>query len=153
LAREERAKETLEDLKQFVASEERVLEKSRTLADKGPEDLTQPDQENLGELAREVEKWAKFFEEKLTDFSKLPNQDFADSSMAEEFNQVFQEVRKAADALTRKKVELAVPHEQSGLENAQELEHNLERWLPDAPDNIKWSMEEPLAPTDIALAE
>jgi len=153
LAREERAQAALEDVKHFVAAEERVLEKSRTLADKGPEDLTQPDQENLGELAREEEKWAKFFEEKLTDFSKLPNQDFADSSMAEEFNQVFQEVRKAADALTRKKVEMAVPHEQSGLENAQELEHNLERWLPDAADNIKWSMEEPLAPTDIAMAE
>ena len=153
LAREERAKEALEDVKHFVAAEERVLEKSRTLADKGPEDLTQQEQENLGELAREEEKWAKFFEEKLTDFSKLPNQDFADSSMAEEFNQVFQEVQKAADALTQKKIELAVPHEQSGLENAKELVNNLERWLPDAPDNIKWSMEEPLAPADIAMAE
>ena len=153
LAREERAKEELEDLEHFVAAEERVLEKSRTLADKGPEDLTQQEQENLGELAREEEKWAKFFEEKLTDFSKLPNQDFADSSMAEEFNQVFQEVQKAADALSQKKLELAVPHEQSGLENAQELVNNLERWLPDTPDNIKWSMEEPLAPTDIAMAE
>jgi len=153
LAREERAKEALEDVKHFVAAEERVLEKSRTLADKGPEDLTQAEQENLGELAREEEKWAKFFEEKLTDLSKLPNQDFADSSLAEEFNQVFQEVQKAADALSRKKIELAVPHEQSGLENAQELVNNLERWLPDTPDNIKWSMEEPLAPTDIAMAE
>ena len=54
---------------------------------------------------------------------------------------------------TQKKIELAVPHEQSGLENAQELVNNLERWLPDTPDNIKWSMEEPLAPTDIAMAE
>jgi hypothetical protein len=153
LAREERAKEALEDLRHFVAAEERVLEKSRTLADKGPEDLTQQEQENLGELAREEEKWAKFFEEKLTDLSKLPNQDFADASMAEEFNEVFQEVQKAADALTRKKIELAVPHEQSGLENARELVNNLERWLPDTPDNIKWRMEEPLAPTDIAMAE
>ncbi len=153
IAQEERAKATLEDLKSFVAAEERILEKSRTLADKGPEDLTQQEQEILGELSREEEKWAKFFEEKLTDFSGLPNQDFADASMAEEFNQVFQEVQKAADALTRKKIELAVPHEQSGLENAQELVNNLERWLPDAADNIKWKMEEPLAPADVALAE
>ena len=153
LAQEERAKEASDALRNFVAAEERILEKSRTLADKGPEDLTQQEQENVGELAREEEKWAKFLEEKLTDFSKLPNQDFADSSMAEEFNQVFQEVQKAADALTQKKIELAVPHEQSGLENAQELVNNLERWLPDTPDNIKWSMEEPLAPADIAMAE
>ena len=153
IAQEERAKQALDQVSEFVAAEERILEKSRTLADKAPEDLTQQEQENLGELAREEGKWAKFFEEKLTDFSKLPHQDFADSALAEEFNQVFQEVQKAADALAQKKIELAVPHEQSGLENAQELVNNLERWLPDTPDNIKWSMEEPLAPADIALAE
>jgi len=153
LAQQERAKEALDDMKNFVGAEERILERSRTLADKGPEDLTQDRQEAVGELAREEEKWAKFFEEKLTDFSRLPNQDFADASLAEEINQVFQEIKKAADALNQNKLELAVPHEQSGLENAQQLVNNLERWLPDTPDNIKWSMEEPLAPTDIAMAE
>jgi hypothetical protein len=104
-------------------------------------------------MSREEGKWAKFFQEKLTDFSKLPQQDFGDASMAQEFNSVYQEVQLAADALTQKKITLAVPFEQSGLENAQQLVNNLERWLPDAPDNIKWSMEEPLTPADIALAE
>ena len=153
VAQEERAKETLAEVKNFVADEERILEKSKTLADKSPEDLTQAQQENLGELARAEQKWAKFFEEKLTDFSKLAHQDFADASLAEELNQVFQEIQKAADAMKQKNMELAVPHEQSGLENAQELVNNLERWLPDAPDNIKWNMEEPLNPADVAMAE
>jgi hypothetical protein len=150
---EERARELRDEMKSFLADQERVLEKSRTLAAKGPEDLTQSDQAVLGELSREEDKWAKFLEEKLTDFSKLPQQDFADASMAREANSVFQEVQEAAGALTQKNIELAVPHEQSGLENARELVNNLERWLPDTPDNIKWSMEEPLAPADIALAE
>jgi hypothetical protein len=153
LTQEETKRDLAEGLKDFIAAQERILEKSRTLADKGPEDLTQEEKENLGELAREEEKWAKFLEEKLTDFSKLPQQDFADASQAKEFNAVYQEVQQAADALTQKKMELAVPHEQSGLENAKSLENNLERWLPDAPDNVKWNMEEPLAPTDVALAE
>jgi hypothetical protein len=150
---EARARDWLDDMKNFVADQERILEKSRTLADKGPEDLTQADQAVLGELSREEDKWAKFLEEKLTDFSKLPQQDFADSTMSHDANSVFQEVQEAADALTQKHVELAVPHEQSGLEDAKEFVNNLERWLPDAPDNIKWNMEEPLTPTDIALAE
>jgi hypothetical protein len=152
-AQEERAKQLLDDLKNFVADEERVLEKSRTLADKGPEDLSQAEKETLGELAREEGKWAKFFEEKLTDFSKLPSQDFADASLAQELNSVYQEIQKADDALSQKKLDLAVPLEQSGLENAKKLENNLERWLPDQPDNIKWSMEEPATMADIALAE
>jgi hypothetical protein len=150
---EDRAREWSDEMKNFVADQERILEKSLTLAAKGPEDLTQSDQEVLGELSREEDKWAKFLEEKLTDFSKLPRQDFADSVLAREANSVFQEVQEAASALTQKNIELAVPHEQSGLENAKELVNNLERWLPDAPDNIKWSMEEPLAPADIAPAE
>jgi hypothetical protein len=150
---EARARELADQMKDFVADQERILEKSRTLAAKGPEDLTQSDQAVLGELSREEEKWAKFREEELTDFSKLPQQDFADATMAREVNSVFQEVQAAAGALTQKHVELAVPHEQSGLENARELVSNLERWLPDTPDNIKWNMEEPMTPTDIALAE
>jgi hypothetical protein len=150
---EERARALMDEMKDFVADQERVLEKSRTLAAKGPEDLTQGDQAVLGELSREEDKWAKFLEEKLTDFSKLPQQDFADASLAREANSVFQEVQEAAGALTQKNIALAVPHEQSGLENARQLVNNLERCLPDAPDNIKWSMEEPLAPADIALAE
>ncbi len=149
----EKAKELLDDLKKFTAEEEKVLERSKTLMDKGPQDLTQKEEELLGELAREEEKWAKFFEEKLTDFSKLPQQDFADTSLAKELNEVFQEIQQADKALTEKKVELAVPHEQSGLENAKELMHNLERWLPDTPDRIKWSMEEPLNQADVALAD
>ena len=149
----EEKKELLDDLKKFVAAQERLLEKSRTLADKGPEDLTQEQKDIEGELAREEGKWAKFLEQKLTDFSKLPQQDFADGSMAQELNSVYQEVKMAAGALTQKNMELAVPAEQSGLENAQKLENNLEKWLPNAPDNTKWNMEEPTAPNDVPMAE
>jgi hypothetical protein len=152
-ASEARSREMMAEMKDFVAEQERILERSRTLADKVPEDLTQAGQEALGELSRDEDKWAKFFEEKLTDFSKLPQQDFADASLAQEVNSVFQEVEAAASALNQKNIEMAVPHEQSGLENAKQIVNNLERWLPDTPDNIKWSMEEPLNPADIALAE
>ena len=150
---EARSREMADELKDFIADQERVLEKSRTLADKQPEDLTQGDEAVLGELSREEDKWAKFLEESLTDFSKLPSQDFADASLSTEVNSVFQEVQEAATALTQKNIEMAVPHEQSGLENAKEIVNNLERWLPDTPDNIKWNMEEPLSPADIAVPE
>ena len=132
-----------ENLKELISDQKKIIEKSRTLADRAPADLSPKDEAILGELAREEAKWAAFFEEKLTDFSKLPLQDFGDSAMAQEFNEVFMEIKKAAQSLHDKKMELAVPQEQSGLENAAKLEHNLERWLPDTPDNIKWSMEEP----------
>ena len=142
-----------DDLQQFVREQEKVLERSKTLLDKRPEDLTKEEEKILGDLAREEASWAKFIEEKLTDFAKLPQQDFADGAMAKELNAVFQEIDKAAKELYAKKVEMAVPQEQSGLENAKEFVQNLERWMTNKPDYQKWLMEEPMQPADIALAE
>ena len=153
LTAKDAAQDLKDDLKKFLNAQERTLERSKTLLDRGPEDLTEEEKKILGDLAREEGKWAKFFEEKLTDYSKLPLQDFADGSLAKQLNEVYQEVKLAAKELYDKKIELAVPQEQSGLENAKELMHNLERWLPDTPDNQKWSMEEPPAPADVAIAE
>ncbi|MBU4199556.1 MAG: hypothetical protein KKG09_08310 [Verrucomicrobia bacterium] len=150
---ESAGQELQDDLADFARHQKRIIDQSRTLADQGPKDLTEEEQKILGELAREEAKWAAFFEEKLTDFSKLPLQDFADGAIAKELNEVIQEVKLASQSLYDKAVELAVPHEQSGLENAEELMHNLERWIVDKPDKLKWLMEEPLAQADIALAE
>lgn len=150
---EDAARLLRDELKQFAWEQKRILDKTRTLADKKPEDLTEEEERILGQLAREEAEWAQFFEERLTDFSKLPLQDFADKSLAAEFNEVYQEVKLAAKSLYERKIEMAVPQEQAGLERADKLVHNLERWLSDIPDNLKWLMEEPPAAFDVPLAE
>lgn len=147
------AAELKDDLKDFIKAEKRVLEISKSLMDIKMDDLTEGERDILGALAREQGEWAKLFEDKLTDFSKLPYQDFADGSLAKELNEVYQEVKLAEKSLYEKNIELAVPNEQAGLENASELIHNLERWLPDTPDNIKWNMEEPPTMNEAPLAE
>ncbi len=142
-----------EDLKRFVAEERRVLEATKDVEKRASEDLSKGDEELLGKLAEQEAAWAKLFEEAFTDLSKVPKQDFADSSLLEELNQVYMEVQKAAEALSAKKVELAVPAEQSGLELAEKLETNLERWITDTPDREKWVMEEPPQEYDVPLAD
>ena len=142
-----------DDLAAFALAQERILERSKTLADKSPADLTDGDRKVLGELANQENAWAKFLESKVSDLSKNPPQDFSDGSMAAETNAVFQEMKLAADALTRSAVELAVPREQSGLELAKEMVHNLEKWLMNAPDTTKWSMEDAQKPADVPVAE
>ena len=132
-----------EQLRDFVEVQKRIVRETLPLTAKGPEDLTDEEEDILGRLAREEAKQAAFIKDAVDDFSKLPLQDFADGSLAEEFHTVYQEVEKAAEALYEKKIELAVPLEQSGLEMAEELIHNLEKWLSDKPDHTKWLMEEP----------
>ena len=142
-----------EDIQGFTRSQRKILELTRSILENGPEDLTQAEERILGKLAREEADWARFLEEKLTDFSKLPQQDFASFNLSDEFNEVFQEVKLAAKSLYDKKLEIAVPQEQSGLENAEKMLQNIERWLPDTPDHEKWNMEEPLGKPDTALAD
>ena len=142
-----------DDLKSFLDSQKKIVDMSKSLLDRKPEDLTAEQEALLGELAREEAKNAAYFQEKLTDLSKLPVQDFADGKLITEVNSVFQEVQAAAAALYEKKVELAVPREEAGLELASELEQNLEKWLPNTPDNTKWSMEEPTTQADVPMAE
>jgi hypothetical protein len=142
-----------DELKTFGDEQKRIIHASNALKELNPEDLTSDQQAVLGELAREEAKQASFFQEKLTDLSKLPLQDFADGKLVGDTNEVYQEVQAAADSLYQKRVELAVPSEQAGLEKAETIEQNLERWLDNKPDNTKWSMEEPNAPSDIPMAE
>ena len=153
LTPQDAARQLKDDLENFARDQKRVVQLSRSLMDGGPQDLTSEEEKILGELAREEAEWAKLFEEKLTDFSKLPMQDFADGSLSKELNEVMQEIRLAAKSLYEKTIEIAVPVEQSGLEKAEKLIHNLERWLPDMPDRLKWLMEEPLTAPDIPLAD
>ncbi len=149
----DQAKGLAADLAAFIRAQQQILQKTESIMDKGPQDLTTDRDEVLGELARAEAQWAKFLDEKLTDFSKLPQQDFADGTLAKQLNEVYQDVDKAAAALYDKKVEIAVPQEQSGLEKAKELENNIEKWLSNKPDFIKWSMEEPDQSADIPMAE
>ena len=148
-----KAEELKQDLQSFLDDQKRILERSRTLADGGGADLTADEERIAGELAKAEKEWAKFLEEKLTNFAQNPPQDFSDASLASETNAVWQDVQLAADALDGKKMELAVPREQSGIENAEKLVNNLEKWLADSPDKLKWEMEDAQAPADVAVAE
>ena len=83
-----------------------------------------------------------------SDLSKLPEQDFANSSTAKELVEIQTELKMAEDALLKKSVDIAVPLEQLGYERAEEIKTNLEKWLPDTPDREKWSQEESLTDKD-----
>jgi hypothetical protein len=142
-----------DELKTFDDDQKRIIHATNALKELNPEDLTTDQQAMLGELAREEAKEAAYFQEKLTDLSKLPLQDFADGKLVQDMNEIFQEVQTASADLYQKRVEIAVPAEQAGLEKAEKLEQNLERWLPNTPDNTKWSMEEPPQQADVPMSE
>ncbi len=149
---EDLKRELLDDMNKFVASQERIVEKASTLADKQPEDLTQEEKENLGEMGKEEAKLANFLEQKLDDISKLPAQDFADSSLAKDLNSVSQQTQAAAAALAQQKPPIAIPASKTALATAQEMVSNLGKvTLPSKPTPAQIA-EEPPAPGDPTAA-
>ncbi|MBN1420774.1 MAG: hypothetical protein JXP34_18530 [Planctomycetes bacterium] len=145
--------ELAEDVARFVEEQKEVIAKSEVLRGARVDDFTGAEKEALEELAALEETWAGVLRDLHAEYDKLTPQDFADATLAEEFLEAAGEVDLAANALEQKKVELAVPHEQSGLELAEEITANLERWLADVPDALKWAMEEPTGDFDVPIAD
>jgi len=143
----------LDDLKKFAEQQKKVIEASENLLKLPVDNFTPENEKKLKELKALEDDWAKLLKEDFMDLSKLPNQDFSNPSLLKELVECYEEVEKAADAISKKTLELAVPLEQSGLELADELTTHIEKWLPDTADREQWKMEEPLEDVDVPMAE
>lgn len=141
-------------LKEFIEAQRKVVNATKDLAKKPVDDYTEDDLKKLEALKAAEDDFLKFLNEMHKDLSKMAEQDFSNPAALEEIVEIKTEVQMAKDALAKKAVEIAVPHEEAGLEKAEELQTNLEKWLPDTPDRDKWSMEEPAGgEEDIPMAE
>jgi hypothetical protein len=133
-------------LEKFLEQQKKVIDASENLAKTPVEDFTDKEKEALKRMAAAEDDWSKFMKDLHSDLSKLPDQDFANASMAKELVEIQTELKMAEDALLKKSADIAVPLEQLGYERAEEIKTNIEKWLPDSPDREKWSQEE--SPTD-----
>ncbi len=151
------AKEAIETLKtalrEYMKMQQKILDQTAPLAKKSVDDFSEAEKKLLQELTMSQEKLDSFMQEKVSDFSKLAEQDMSNSSLLRELLEVYSEVTAAKDALKQQKTEIAVAAEEMGLESARELESNIEKWLPNTPDQVKWDQEDPLTKTDLPMAE
>ena len=113
------------------------------------DNFTPEDEKLLKDLQLAQDKWEKFLNEAFADFSKMAQQDFSNPALLKELISVKTDVTMAKDALKKKATEIATAIEDNGIENAKTLTANLEKWLPDEPDRIKWNMEDPAGQSNI----
>lgn len=135
-------------LEEFLEQQKKVIEATESLAKKPVEDFSEEDKQKLADLAASQDEWARLMKEIHSDMSKLPEQDFANSSMLSELVEIQTELKMAEGALTKKTADIAVPLEQLGYEMAEEVKTHMEKWLPDSPDRERWSQEESLTDED-----
>jgi hypothetical protein len=146
-------KELRDRLKDFLDEQKKVIEASKELAKRPVDDYTETDQRELERLKAIEDQWDKFLTEAIADFSKVPEVDSSNPSLCKELIEVKTDVEMAADALAKKAMDIVVPLEELGMEGAEEIVENLERWLPDTPDREAWSQEDFTGDYEIPHAE
>ncbi|KKK48200.1 hypothetical protein LCGC14_3147530, partial [marine sediment metagenome] len=87
------------------------------------------------------------------DMSKLQEQDFSNPALLKELVSIKSDVTMAKDALAKQAIDMATAAEENGYGNAEEIKHNMEKWLPDEPDRIKWDMEDPAGQMNVEQPE
>ncbi|MFO0930922.1 MAG: DUF4175 family protein [Gemmataceae bacterium] len=103
---------------------------------------------DLDDLKRRTEKWAKGSVQELT---KLPKGFTDDFDLRKDVNKVFEEIEKAATRDKAQKLEVSLEDLGAGL--ATKMKEDLEMWMPDAPDSVKWVQEEPLNKKPMKIPE
>lgn len=146
-------REAANTLKEFAEDQRRIIETTQDFLQEKGEDYSALDLSRIEELKKSEEEWGEILKSLADDYHKLQPQDFSDSTLSDEFVELYSEIEEAAEALDQKAIEIAVPHEQTGLELAESITANLERWLADKADNIQWSMEDPVEDYDVPLAD
>jgi hypothetical protein len=142
-----------DDLKEFMKEQQRILDQTAALAKKPVDNFDEKDKKLLDDLLMSQEKLDAFMQQKVSDFSKLAEQDMSNATLLRELMEVYSEVTMARDGLKKEAIEIAVAAEENGLELASEISSNLEKWLMDTPDRIKWTQEELLDRQDVPMAE
>ena len=97
------------------------------------------------------QKWSKWRKGTIDELTKLPTGFVDDFGMRKDVNRVFEEIEKVAKRSKSSKIEVAL--EDAGSSKATEMLEDLETWMPDAADSLKWMMEEPLNQKPMKMPE
>ena len=103
----EQMKEWKKQLERFRTEQRKIKSDTEAFDPKKTDDWSEGEEKLLGDLAAREQDWAQFFKVAFSDLSKKQNQDFSNSTMADEFIELYEELQKAGNALKSKKIEIA----------------------------------------------
>ena len=149
----EKLQDLQEKLAEFRTEQKKIIAQTEAFDPAKTDDWSEGEEKLLGDLAAKEAEFSQYFRAAFNDLSKLQSQDFSNSAMADEFVEMYEELQKAGDALVKKKIEIATLAENTACDSAEAVANNLERWLSDAKDYIKWISEENGEMADVDLTD
>jgi hypothetical protein len=142
----------LKDLDKMLKEETELAGKFERLPKKPVDELQE---EKLKEALKELEdfkqKAGEWQKGKVNELTKLPTGFVDDFGLRKDVNRIFEEIEKAAGRSKAEKAEVSLEDLGAGL--ATKMKEDLEMWMPDSPDNLKWVLEEPLNKKPMKIPE
>jgi len=132
----------MKGLERMQADETELANKLEKLPKRNVDEFNEEELDAQKEFDELVAKWNKWKKGSIDELTKLPTGFVDDFGLRSDINSVFEEVEMVAKRPKTSSLEVAL--EDLGSSKATKMLENLEIWLPDAPDALKWLMEEPL---------
>jgi hypothetical protein len=131
-------------LDQFLAEQRQLQEKYEKLPKNTEDDANADDLNSLDDVEHRLDRWKKWAKDTVDALTKLPQGFAEDSNLAETVSTIFEEIEKKPRLPTK---EIATPIEEGAKMLGTEILEDLEIWMPDRGDNLKWVMEDPVEGT------
>jgi len=142
-------KKITETLSQLLKDLDKMLKDQTEVASKFEKLPTKPSEEYKDDRLKALKALDEFKDKandwkrgKVNELTKLPTGFVDDFKMKPDVNRIYEEIEKAAQRSKAEKLDVSLEDLGAGL--ATKMKEDLEIWMPDSPDNLKWVLEEPL---------
>ncbi len=133
--------ETIKHLDDLLKDETQIAGKFEKLPTKNPNEIKDEEGkkalQSLDDLAKRTQAWSKG---SVGELPKLAEGFVDDYAVRKDANRIYEEVEKAAERA--KSQTIPVSAEDLGFALGTKMKEDLESWLPNAPDNAKWLLED-----------
>jgi hypothetical protein len=132
----------IKNLDQVLKDETELAGKFERMPKRDVQDYKDDKLKALRELEEKMKKAKDWAKGSVNELAKMMPGFVDDFGLRKDANQVFEEIEKQAQRAKAEKLEVSL--EDMGVGLATKMKEDLELWLPDAADNLKWVLEEPL---------
>lgn len=130
----------LKDFEQFLVEQKDLKEKYEKLTKRNTDDdVNGEDLKALNEVKQQIDKWKQWAKDSVDGIAKLPTDLSKDTDLAETLPPIFEEVEKLARGKTEV---LSTPLEEGMKAQQTEVLEDLEVWMYNKGDAVKFNMEE-----------
>ena len=137
----------------FMEDQKDLVESLQKMENLTMDDLATTVPETIEDLAKKEEAWAEYFKDAANWLRSSPMVEDTESGLREELIEIYSEIEMLPKELRKEKVKIEVSVENTGLELAEEMTSNLEKWLAEQPDYRQWIMENSPDDMEVPLAE